>query len=263
VVVFDGEAARGGTTPWHAWGTTLTETVPALLGAGLPLPGGRTLGPLPPTARRPAFLAGAGPWAPPGPEPEPERAPGAVRRAAPTGGGGLEALSLLVPPPRTPYLGGGTWERLFEELGTRLPGEYVALMERYGAGRWGNRLGFLPPLRTAGSGFAHRVRQADDAHRGPRAGLPGARPPAGWPEPGGFLPFAVFDGGDRLGWLTRGEPDDWPLAVWRRRTGQGPPLPGGLADTLLEWLRGGLRPDGGGGPPESVVFTPWSDEAHR
>ena len=41
-------------------------------------------------------------------------------------------MSLLVPPPEVPYLGGGTWEGLFEELGTRLPDEYVALMDRYG-----------------------------------------------------------------------------------------------------------------------------------
>ncbi|GAA3655819.1 hypothetical protein ACG5V6_25710 [Streptomyces chitinivorans] len=80
VVVFDAEAARRGDDPWHGCGTTLTRTLAALLTTGIRRPGGRTLGPLPPTAHRPAFLTGARPWRPPAPEPAPDRAR-APRRA--------------------------------------------------------------------------------------------------------------------------------------------------------------------------------------
>ncbi|SEP58152.1 hypothetical protein [Streptomyces radiopugnans] len=84
VVVFDAEAARRGSDPWHDCGTTLTQTLAVLLTTGIRMPGGRALGPLPPTARRTAFLVGARPWRPPAPAPEPvpERAPG-ERYAAP------------------------------------------------------------------------------------------------------------------------------------------------------------------------------------
>lgn len=61
-----------------------------------------------------------------------------------------------------------------------------------------------------------------------------------WPEPGGFLPFGDSIDGDQLGWLTCGEPDEWPLIFALRHAHQGPPLAGPPADTVLEWLRGRL-----------------------
>ncbi|GAA2389506.1 hypothetical protein GCM10010420_11510 [Streptomyces glaucosporus] len=77
VVVYDGKAARGGSAPWRNWGMPLAEAVPALLRTGLPLPGGRMLGPLPPTVCRPAVLAGARPWTPPEPAPRAAAGPAA------------------------------------------------------------------------------------------------------------------------------------------------------------------------------------------
>src|SRR5260370_1421584 len=73
----------------------------------------------------------ARPWTPP--VPVPPRLTGAERRVALETGTGLDALRLLTPPPANPDLGGGAWEELFEDLGTALPSEYVALMELYGA----------------------------------------------------------------------------------------------------------------------------------
>ncbi|WP_018220958.1 hypothetical protein [Salinispora pacifica] len=35
-----------------------------------------------------------------------------------------------------------------------------------------------------------------------------------WPEPGGFLPFANSIDSDELGWLTEGNPDEWPLIIF-------------------------------------------------
>ncbi|MFF8431421.1 hypothetical protein ACF07Y_41055 [Streptomyces sp. NPDC016566] len=84
-------------------------------------------GPLPGTFARTAFLATAGPWTPP--VPVPPRLTEAERRVALETGTGLDALRLPTPPPAGARLGDGTWEGLFEQLGTRFPGEYVRLME--------------------------------------------------------------------------------------------------------------------------------------
>ncbi|MFI5709871.1 hypothetical protein [Kribbella sp. NPDC051620] len=54
-------------------------------------------------------------------------------------------LRRLVPPPTDPYLGDGTWEGLFAELGTQLPAEYVTLMDTYGSGSWSSWLNFFTP----------------------------------------------------------------------------------------------------------------------
>ncbi|GAA2440294.1 SMI1/KNR4 family protein [Streptomyces macrosporus] len=274
VVVYDQDAVRGGNTPWRNWGMPLVETVAALLDTGLPLPGGaddRTLGPLPATARRTAFLTDARPWTPP--EPDPEAAAGrvseAVRRAALTEGGGLEALTRLVPSPEAPVLGDGGWEEVFEALGTRLPTEYVALMNRYGGGAWMRWLRFDTPLGKGERSLLHRSRETADIYRELRADFPEFHPLAVWPEPGGFLPFADTVDGDHLGWLTVGEPDDWPLVVWPRHADQGPPLSGNLTDTLLEWLRGrfgtaGLpRLDVDDDPLRYARFEPWEDASQE
>lgn len=227
VVVFEMDAAQRGIDPWYDYGLSVTAALTLAVAEGLPLPSGRGLGPLPATARRTAFLADARPWTPPRPEPEVSDA----RRAALVEGSGLTALRALVVPPERPRLGDRTWDWLAAELGTALPGEFVALMECYGAGSWAGHWLFPPPLAEDGL-VAHAAatrrtyRELRDAH------------PEFYPL-GEFLPIAHSIDGDVLAYLTGGgDPDSWPLVVWPRHAGQGPPLPYGLVTTLLEWLRG-------------------------
>ncbi|MDT0342610.1 SMI1/KNR4 family protein [Streptomyces litchfieldiae] len=266
VVLFHEDAADRRVNPWQGYGTGLFDTLATALRTGLPLPGGGTLGPLPPTARRTAFLPGPAPWRPP--VPAVEAVPVERRRAAVTEGSGLAALRLLTPPPAQPYLGAGAWPALFAQLGTRLPIDYIALLERYGAGCWMGWLRFLTPLRPPDAGFVRHIARTLSAYRTLRDAAPGCFPLPLWPAPGGFLPCANTIDGDQLGWLTRGAPDDWPVIVWPRHAGQGPPLPGTLTDVLLAWLRGQLSTEGLPGldrdddPLEFAVFEPSSDDGY-
>ncbi|MFD4259793.1 hypothetical protein ACFWR9_19760 [Streptomyces sp. NPDC058534] len=111
----------------------------------------------------------------------------------------MDALRLLSPPPERPYLGGGTWEGLFAELGTRLPDEYVRLMDLYGAGSWSEYLRFLTPLRTGERRFATHVETVLGAYRSHRDRFPESYRLTAWPEPGGLLPFANSIDADHLG----------------------------------------------------------------
>jgi hypothetical protein len=143
-------------------------------------------------------------WTPPPPR------PGAVATAQPrtaqVEGSGIPALRLLVPPPAVPYLGDGTWERLFDELGTHLPTDYVTLMNEYGGGCWRDWLRFHTPLRVAERTFTDHVEAVLDGYRSLRDEFPEDFPLATWPEPGGLLPFATSIEEDVLGWLTNGKP---------------------------------------------------------
>ncbi|MFC9818141.1 hypothetical protein ACFVJM_39525 [Streptomyces virginiae] len=64
-----------------------------------------------------------------------------------------------------------------------------------------------------------------------------------------------------------GDPETWPLIVWPRHADQGPPLGGGLIDTLLDLQRGTLAAQGFAGrdedddPVEFAGFEPWEDSA--
>ncbi len=269
VVSHCGAVPGSGLQPWHRYDLTLTEYLRHTVREGweLPSPPGPLIGPLPGTVARTAFLPDAGPWTPP--EPVPPRLTAAERRIALETGTGPAALRLLCPPPEHPYLGGGTWDGLFAELGTRLPREYVTLMDRYGAGCWTEWLRFFTPLRTGERRFVHHVEETTDAYRQLKDGSEDWYPLTAWPAAGGFLPFAVSIDGDYLGWLTEGDdPDAWPLIVWPRHARQGPPLDGGLVDTLLAWQRGTFSTAGLAGldeeddPVEFAVFRAWDDRAY-
>lgn len=263
VVVYVQDEVNAGQNPWRHLGLTLTELLDSLFRTGVPLTDARTLGPFPARARRTAFLSTPTAWAPPAPDPPED----SVRRTALTEGSGLDALRRLVPPPARPYLGLGDWDELFDALGTRLPREYVDLMEIYGGGAWSSWLNFITPLRREATqgyqGLADFVEQILDGYRSLRADHPQYQPLAVWPEPGGFLPFADSIDGDVLGWLTLGEPDDWPLIVYPRHEEQGPPLPGRLVDTLLDCLRGRPIPgfanlDEDEDPLDHCTFEQWN-----
>lgn len=181
------------------------------------------------------------PWTPPPRRPGPT----AQQRAALTAGDGLETLAALVPPPRTPVLGKHDWHWLYQRLGTRLPKEYVHLMERYGAGSWCGWLRFRTPFGEDPYALAPCAEWYAESYQELRAEFPEYHPLAVHPEPGGFLPFADSIDGDQLCWLTEGAgPDDWPLIVVPRHADQGPPLDIGLTHTLLEWLRGRFTTEG-------------------
>lgn len=151
----------------------------------------------------------------------------------------LATLLSLVPAPETPYVGERDWEAVFTEVGTRLPNEYVELMNHYGAGMWAGWLRFSPPGRPGIFGMPEKSAQARDGYRTLREDWPEEFPLSVWPEPGGFLPVADTAHGDYLGWLAEGDdPESWPLIFWPRHNDQGPPLTCGLAEVVHALLIG-------------------------
>jgi hypothetical protein len=256
--------AGGALAAWCASNLTLTEYLRHAVDGTPQTPA--VIGPLPDTFARTAYIAAPQPWTPPAPTPQ--RLTDAERRVALETGTGLDALRLLVTPPEAPYLGERSWSAFFDALGTRLPSEYVALMELYGAGCWSNWLRFDSPLRIAERDFRYDVGWKTDAYREHRGSFPQWYPLGAWPEPGGILPFADSIDGDQLCWLTAGDdPDAWPLIVWPRHSDQGPALERGLIDTLLAWQRGQLRSAGlpafdmGDDPLDFVRFDPWDESS--
>ncbi|MFI9045367.1 SMI1/KNR4 family protein [Streptomyces sp. NPDC053427] len=269
VVHHRGAVPGSGLEPWHRYGLTLTAYLRHTVRDAweLPSPPGPLIGPLPGSIARTAFLENAAPWTPPAPTVP--RLTDAERRIALETGTGLEALRLLSPPPGTAYLGGGTWEGLFAELGTRLPAEYLTLMSEYGAGCWSEWLRFLTPLRTGERRFLDHVEETTDIYRSLRESHPEYHPLPMWPEPGGFLPFANSVDADWLGWLTEGDdPDAWPLIVSPRHARQGEPWKHGLIDALVAWQRGTFVTEGLAGldedddPVECAGFEAWTDKAY-
>jgi hypothetical protein len=244
--------------PWIRTDHTIVDFLYTLIVEGIPISELRRIGPTPRVAGRIRPEAAA--WTPPPPPPAPETL--APRRRVLTQGSGLTALRDLLPPPEAPKLGSENWESVFATLGTRLPTEYVDLMKTYGGGLWRSDLRFPMPLEPTETGLVAHAQTAADIYRELRSEIPDEYLLPVWPEPGGFLAFADSIHGDYIGWLTDGDPDQWPVVVWPRDYEQGPPLATNLVDTLLAVIRGQDVPgfatlDEDDDPLDFATFTPW------
>ncbi len=70
--------------------------------------------------------------------------------------------------------------------------------------------------RYAGGSWAKGAVHIGDVYRELRETHPHSYPTAAWPETGGFLSWGNTIDADHFGWMTVGQPDDWPIVLWGR-----------------------------------------------
>ncbi len=165
----------------------------------------------------------------------------------------IDDLIRLVPPPAEPVGAIGDWQRVEADLGLRLPADFKALIERYGLGQF---VDFITPLTPFGPRdllvqSAHRLL---DSERSFRRTHPDKCPYPFYPEPGGLLEWAATDNGDRLCWLTGGEPDSWTTVVWNPRGWYYEAHDLSAVEFLLAWLNGQVTTSVF---PDAEAPTPW------
>ena len=158
----------------------------------------------------------------------------------------LAALELLVAPPATPFRAPCDWAA-FERANDFLPpSDYRALLDTYGSGTFECAIGrlvldqpehpkrtFLEGNRWLRDNFRHFQRM--EPERNPTWSV--------YPEPGGYLPFAVDDTSLSFGWLTAGEPDAWTVAIEGTRDAWWSELPFGALELALRWSQGRVEVD--------------------
>lgn len=172
----------------------------------------------------------------------------------------IDALLRLVAPPADPVDGRGDWQQVEAALGLPLPSDFKALTTHYGLGQF---VGFITPLTPFGSrdlllGAARRLLDGERAFRDQH---PDRCPHPFHPEPGGLLPWAGTDNGDRLCWLTEGDdPDAWPVVAWNPRSWRYETHRTGAAGFLHAWLSGQVTTTVFG--PNAHTAAPWF-EPHR
>ena len=155
----------------------------------------------------------------------------------------LEFIRGLTPPPAEPFGTPVDWGRFEAENGFSPPSDFRALVDVYGAGDFKSGLGELeiPQLIHPDRTFVESVQREIDWLLGGQMQFPESSPrwPA-FPAPGGFLPLGGTGIGWTVGWLTRGSPDEWWLAVNGNRDGWSDQLPIGIVQFARRWLTGDL-----------------------
>ena len=126
----------------------------------------------------------------------------------------VEQLSDLVRPPELPpFIETSGWAPVEADLGTPLPSDYKAFVERYGPGRLGGFISaFVPTTRFPNLDLVTQAKRQLAALRELRDGGEPC-PYSLFPESDGLLPFAGTDNGDILHWLTAGTPEEWSVVV--------------------------------------------------
>jgi hypothetical protein len=153
-------------------------------------------------------------------------------------------LCEAVPPPADPVEAGRAeaMAAVEERLGLALPADYKSLIGAYGTGSWKDFLLVLNPF--ASNRYLNLFEQTQrqlDAERVIRAAWPSEVPFAIYPEPGGLLPWAMTDNGNRLYWLTQGHPDDWPTVIYESRGPRHDRHQVSCCEFLRRWVAGQLR----------------------
>lgn len=146
-------------------------------------------------------------------------------RSSPRAGTYDQFLVLLqdaVKPPKVVRpITASAWKSFAELNGFPAPADFRAFIDRYGVGDFGfDEIGpWTSMFQPVGSGSTFvEQSETDRAHlEGLQRQHPEFYPEwPMWPHPGGFLPWAVSVDGDRLGWITEGEPDSWDTAIVAR-----------------------------------------------
>jgi hypothetical protein len=153
-------------------------------------------------------------------------------------------LCKAVPPPDNPFEAGRPegFTAVEGRLGLALPTDYKSLIGAYGAGSWKGFLWVLNPF--ASNRYLNLFEQTQrqlDAERTIRADWPKDVPFALYPEPGGLLPWAMTDNGDRLYWVTEGRPDTWDTVVYESRGPEYDRHRMSCCEFLRRWVAGELR----------------------
>jgi hypothetical protein len=129
-------------------------------------------------------------------------------RSCPSGGEmSIEKLIELMSPPIRPVelpMSAGAWEEVETRLGTRLPRDYKAFIERFGSVYIDRFLSICNPFSRS---FGYNLECQLEMLRG--YGMDDVL----FPNQGGLIPFGGTDNGDTLFWETSGEPDAWYVVV--------------------------------------------------
>lgn len=170
----------------------------------------------------------------------------------------IERLTALLPPPAARHDVAPDWTAIEARLGTPLPPDYRAFVDRYGAGRIAGFLWIFVPDAPAETIDLVVQSQAQAEVLDDLKASGETIEEQAFPAPGGLLPAGMSDNGDVIHWRTVGAPDAWTIVVQEARgpvfVAHDTDLTGFLAGVLDRSIRCPAFPDDF--PPDRLDFEP-------
>ncbi len=174
----------------------------------------------------------------------------------------IDELYKVLPRPQHPHETGSDegWFRVAQQMGTRLPIDYIYYINSYGTGKINGFLTVFGPFSNGhdpGVSLVTQIVLTLGSLRELREEFPADYPYPLYFEPGGILPWGQSDDGDSYFWLTKGSPDKWPVVTMPRHTSGvelfDMPMCLFIARALKGELKSGAIPEDFA---EDAVFTP-------
>lgn len=150
----------------------------------------------------------------------------------------IEDLIAKMPPPEAPLEArGATWASVEDTIGTVLPGDYKAYIERYGSGRINGFVWIFNPFSSRqGINLVNQISVQLGALKTLAQDFGEQCPYPLFPENGGLLPLGMTDNGDVIHWLTKGKSSDWKIVVNEARGPRYEEFDGDLTSFLRKIL---------------------------
>ena len=129
------------------------------------------------------------------------------------------------------------WQGVEARIGTALPDDYKAFIERLGTGRIDDFLWVFNPFSdNTHLNLVEQIAPQLENLRVLEKEFNERLPYALFPDPGGLLPFASTDNGDVLFWRTVGTPNHWTVVVNEARAPEYEEFASNMTDFLFNIL---------------------------
>lgn len=146
----------------------------------------------------------------------------------------IEKLIERIAPPEFPQNTPGDWNLIFENIGTKLPSDYVDFISLYGSGLFGGFYIVLNPFADCEShNFEIRLQTFNDSLFSDYHWFLDENLEI-YPKANGLLPCMYDQNGNDYFWLTKGDPEEWSILQCEHR-GEGCTIHN---DNLTSFLNG-------------------------
>lgn len=131
----------------------------------------------------------------------------------------IEQIKCIVPPPEKDGSNEpNNWQEVERKLGLELPEQYKQIIDIYGDYYWFDFLYFLNPFSlNPNLNLFAQIQEVKKYLTEARNQFPEIYLFSIYPEDGGLLPFIYTDNGDEGFWITKGQPNDWPIMFKNQR----------------------------------------------
>ena len=158
----------------------------------------------------------------------------------------VEELISVLPPPEVPSNTGSSneWSLVEKDIGIKLPSDYKEFISTYGAGGIDEFLWILTPfVKDKNVNLLKQIDVICSSYMDSKSHFPNMFKHTAFPNHDGLLPWSITDNGNVLYWESKGNPENWPIVVYKSRSPDYIEYKYSMTEFLTELIKGNIKCD--------------------